>query len=215
GVPRPRTYRGQLPEERRAGRRRRLLDAALELFATVGYPGVSIERLCAEAGVTARHFYQEFPSREALLTALFDETAELAVTAVTGALGQAPERARTRSEAGVGAFVHAMLDDPRRARILCVESVGVSAELEQRRRSVIHTFALVTQEQAERLIELGDVPSRDFSLGALALVGGMNEVITEWVLGSHRPPLDDLVEEFVRMILAVASLLVPAGQGAA
>jgi AcrR family transcriptional regulator len=185
------------------------LDAALELFASAGYPGVSIERLCADAGVTARHFYEEFPSREALLTAVFDETADLAVAAVGAALARAPDDARATAEAGVGAFVHAMLDDPRRARILCVESVGVSPHLEQHRRSVIHAFAQVTQEQAERLVAVGDVPPRDFSLGALALVGGINEVVTEWVLGTHRPALDDLVEEFVRMILAVASLLVP------
>ena len=68
-----RRYRGRLPDERRADRRRRLLDAGLELFGTVGYHGTSIERLCAQAGVTARHFYQEFSGREALLAALFGE----------------------------------------------------------------------------------------------------------------------------------------------
>src|SRR6266536_445680 len=46
-----RRYRGRLPDERRAERRRRLLGAGLELFGTVGYHGTSIERLCAQAGV--------------------------------------------------------------------------------------------------------------------------------------------------------------------
>src|SRR5919198_3030469 len=85
-----RRYRGRLPGERRAERRRRLLDAGLELFGTVGYRGTSIERLCAQAGVTTRHFYQEFPGREALLAAPCGEI----IAEVTGAGGAPPPRGR-------------------------------------------------------------------------------------------------------------------------
>ncbi len=74
-APGGRTYRGRSPEERRAERRERLLEAGLKLFGGEGYAATSIERLCAHARVTARHFYEEFPTREALLLAVFDRMA--------------------------------------------------------------------------------------------------------------------------------------------
>ena len=62
-----RLYGGMTAEQRRAERRRRLLDTALELFGTDGYPYTGIERICSHAGVTARHFYEEFGNRETLM----------------------------------------------------------------------------------------------------------------------------------------------------
>ena len=46
-----RPYGGRSPEERRADRRRRLLDAALDRFGTTGYASTSITELCSSAGV--------------------------------------------------------------------------------------------------------------------------------------------------------------------
>ena len=42
-----RPWRGQSPQERRDSRRRRLLDAALDLFGTTGYPATSLTALWA------------------------------------------------------------------------------------------------------------------------------------------------------------------------
>ena len=67
-----RAYGGVAAEQRAEERKARLLAAALELFARQGYGRTTIEALCSEAKVTARHFYQLFDSREAILRALYD-----------------------------------------------------------------------------------------------------------------------------------------------
>lgn len=67
-----RAYGGVAAEQRAEERKARLLAAALELFARQGYARTTIEALCTEAKVTARHFYQLFDSREAILRALYD-----------------------------------------------------------------------------------------------------------------------------------------------
>jgi AcrR family transcriptional regulator len=200
-----RRYRGRLPDERRAERRRRLLDAGLELFGTVGYHGTSIERLCARAGVTARHFYQEFPGREALLGALCEgiiaEVSQAVVDALAGAQGQPP---RSRTRAALAAYVHGMLDDPRRARVVHVEMTGISPELERTRRAMLQGFASITQAEIERQADAGLIARRDYRLAALLAVGGTRELVMEWVSGEPRPPLEELIEELTRIFMAIA-----------
>lgn len=53
--------------------RRRLIEAAIELFGTVGYAGTTIETLCARARLSTRDFYKSFVSRQDLLRAVLEE----------------------------------------------------------------------------------------------------------------------------------------------
>jgi AcrR family transcriptional regulator len=67
-----RRYGGKTATERRDERRERLLDAGLELFGTDGFAAVTIEALCAEAGLNPRYFYEQFATREELLGAVYE-----------------------------------------------------------------------------------------------------------------------------------------------
>ncbi|MGQ2911111.1 TetR/AcrR family transcriptional regulator [Aeromicrobium sp.] len=55
---------------RRAATRERLLDAARTLLVREGLQGVSVERLCEEAGYTRGAFYSNFESKDDLVVAL-------------------------------------------------------------------------------------------------------------------------------------------------
>src|SRR5580692_3427895 len=99
-----RVYRGQSNHERREDRRDRLVRAGLELFGTAGYAATSIEGICSSAGVTARHFYEHFVSREALLRAIYDEVVADAQRAVMRALALPAADATVRVERAVEAF---------------------------------------------------------------------------------------------------------------
>lgn len=200
----PRRYAGLLPDERRNQRRRRLLAAGLRLFGEAGYHCTSIEDLCAEARVATRHFYELFASREELLAAVFIDVAALAMRAVRRALAAAPLDLEARVRAGVGAFMRVMLEEPGRARIFCIESVGVSRSLEERRREVMRAFARLIRGEARRLAAVGQLErGRTYALEALALVGATHELLVEWL---HDPQvtIDQLIETMVRVFLAVA-----------
>jgi AcrR family transcriptional regulator len=196
-------YRGQSKAERRAERRERLLATAIDLFGTAGYAATPIETICAAAGVTARHFYEHFPSREALLRAVYDAIIADTQRAVIRALSSAanPE---DRVAAGVRAFVRAYLDDPRRGRIACVEVIGVSEDMERHRRSVIHAFASIIQAQAELLAAEGKIERQwNYELVGVALAGGVNELVADWLFRRDRPRIPKFVEEIVVFFLAV------------
>ena len=60
-------------EEMRESRRKQIMDAALELFASKGYSNCSISQLAAHAGISKGLMYNYFDSKEALLMAIIDK----------------------------------------------------------------------------------------------------------------------------------------------
>jgi AcrR family transcriptional regulator len=59
------------PKRRRAGTVERLLDAALETFAEVGFAAASVEDICRRGGFTRGAFYSSFRTRDELFAALY------------------------------------------------------------------------------------------------------------------------------------------------
>jgi len=59
------------PRRRRAETVERLLDAALETFADVGFAAASVEDICRRGGFTRGAFYSSFRTKDELFAALF------------------------------------------------------------------------------------------------------------------------------------------------
>jgi AcrR family transcriptional regulator len=57
------------------GKKRKILDGAMEAFLSEGYAGTSMDRVAAIAGVSKATVYSHFQSKESLFAALVDELA--------------------------------------------------------------------------------------------------------------------------------------------
>src|SRR4051794_21259202 len=68
--------------------RRRILDAASELFAAKGV-GVGLDEIAHHAGVGVATAYRRFPDKEQLIDALFEERADALVAAAERGLAEA------------------------------------------------------------------------------------------------------------------------------
>lgn len=198
-----RRYAGQAAEERRAERRRRLLDAAVELFGTRGYGATTIEALYTEARLAPRHFYEQFPGREELLRAVYDETIGQVATAVAEARQSAPPDVAGRVHCILDAFARAMLTDPRRARIAYREVPGTSPGLDRHALGVVRGFAAVVQQEAEAAAADGVLPPRDYALTAMLIVGGTNAILLDWLSDDRRGPIEDVLAELATAFRAV------------
>lgn len=174
--------------------------AALELFSTEGYARTPIERICEVSHVTTRHFYELFPSKERLLAAVLEEVMDHARSAVTRALASPVLDPVERGRAGISAFVHSYLDDPRHARIVLVEVVGVSPQLEKRRRELIREFADIIKAEARRLADQGTISERDFSPFSMAMAGAINELLVDWINTENPSPIEEIINELVRLL---------------
>lgn len=72
-----------------AERRRQLLDVALEVFASNGYHGTSMNEVAEAAGVTKPVVYQHFASKEGLYRELVDDLGARLEDEIVGAVAQA------------------------------------------------------------------------------------------------------------------------------
>ena len=110
-----RRYSGQSFEDRQADRRERLIRAAAVVAGRVGLEATSVAAICAEAGLTARYFYESFPSREAIFVEAYRAVQNelLARMAVPGA-GDSTKRALT-------GFFTAIQSQPGVARVFLID----------------------------------------------------------------------------------------------
>jgi AcrR family transcriptional regulator len=204
--PRERRYGGKTAAERRGERRERLLDAGLELFGTAGYAVTTIEALCAAAGLNPRYFYEQFDGREALLGAVYDRHVETVLAHVRAAIDGAPAEPATRLRAGLDAFVTGTLADERAARINYFEMVGVSPGLEARRRGVLRAYADMIVAQGGEFGALDAMPPAQRRMVAVALVGAVDGLVTDWLSDTgRRPPQRRVVDTLLTLFAPIVS----------
>ena len=199
----PRRYNGRTTDELKAERRQRLLDAGLELFTQRGYANTPIELICSTAKVTTRHFYEQFKGREALLKALLLQILDDAATRLIDNLGNESEPLMERMTHAVRSGSEYLLEDPRRARIVCIEAIGVSAEMEALRRQIIHNVARLVQQYCDRMAGDNLIPQRDYRLPSIALVGATFELLVEAVSQEGKLEPEDFGRELILILRAL------------
>ena len=100
--------------------RRRILNAAAEVFAREGFAGARVERIAKVAGVNKAGLYYHVGNKarlfEEVMTAMFSEIADRLEAAVAAAHDPA-----MRLDALVRALAQAFEDGPARARIMLIE----------------------------------------------------------------------------------------------
>jgi AcrR family transcriptional regulator len=206
----PRRYRGVAPSERRAQRRERFLEAGLELFGTRGYAGTSIREVSSVASLNSRYFYESFASREDLLYCVYGRiVGDIATRAAVEVA--AASTIEDKARAGLRVGWTTLTGDPRKARIVALEVVGVSDRLERLRRDTRHTLADLTVQGALSVAPKDLELRLDPVLTARALMGGVVEVLADWINGDIDASVDEVVEHFTQLFAAAAhAAVVPA-----
>ncbi|MFD4180381.1 TetR/AcrR family transcriptional regulator [Rhodococcus sp. NPDC058514] len=196
-----RRYAGLDAGQRAAARRAAILAAALELFGTNGYAATSVKQICGAADLTERYFYESFTDRHASLKEVYVDIIDEVRRATLAALGELDLPTEELAARGLSAFVTTLTDDPRRAQIVLIEVVGVSPELEKCRHDVLREFADLIGTVWFAEVRAG-VP-RDFvRLTAIALVGAVNHLLVDWLLGGREQDPGDLVAVCVALFVA-------------
>ena len=194
-------YGGVSAEDRRAERRRRLMDAAYELLGTGGWPATTVRGVCAEAKLTPRFFYESFADLDALAVAVFDEIVEAATARVVAALDPLPATPDEGIRAALDAFIAELTDDPRRARIVFVEALG-SEPLLRRRLEVMRGYGALFAEQARIAYQPPPEAEGLVEVTAAIFAGGMAELLIRWTQGELSHTREELVEDCVALFTA-------------
>jgi AcrR family transcriptional regulator len=197
-----RTYGGVSADDRRARRRRLLVEAGVEIFGTQGAANATMTAVCARAKLTERYFYESFPDLDALLIAVFENVVEEATEVVLAAAEDSPDEARGRARAAIAAFVEFVTDDPRKARIAFVEALGSTA-LANRRYEALAGFAGLLGAQARAFYGTPDEADRIVRLTSFMLVGGLAETLIAWLGGELDLTRDELIDDCTDLFVAM------------
>ena len=166
-------------KEARFGHRRlRLLDAALQLFAERGYEETSVGAIVARARMSKSAFYEHFQTkehcfREVLLAEGGDLTREVLAAAATG------HDHHERLRFGITRFVVSCFERPTVARLLIVESVGLSASVDDVRHELQGQFAAAVAEEVRHAIPHDAFyADKDPVIFGRAVVGAVNDAVS-------------------------------------
>ena len=197
-----RAYRGVPADERRAQRRRALIETALDCLRVDGIAGVSVRSVCARARLTPRYFYESFDDLDQLLLAavdtVIDEVAERALAALRAAPPVLEKQVRAAIDAGYGVVA----TDPRKANALLVAASG-HGPLRERRHKLITEYADLIMDSLPLLQDVGLPERRTARAMALFVMGGAAEVIEAVLSGRLRISRAKLVDQLTAMWLNV------------
>jgi AcrR family transcriptional regulator len=160
---------------------RRILDAAVRVFAAQGYDAARVGDVAKEAGVAYGLVYYYYESKEAVLEAVFRE----AWGRLLAAVALAEETGSDASEQ-LGLVIKIVLrawrDDPDLVRLLVREvtrNPHIQDELDEIGQAFASLERMVRRGQADGTFRAG----LDAKLAAWMLYGALEEVLTGWVLG--------------------------------
>ncbi len=201
GVEGQRSYGGISADERTARRRRQLLDAGLEIFGSTGYRAATVRQVCRVAKVADRYFYDQFRTMEDLLVAVYQECVDRLEDSIAVPIQTAGSVAEMARLGGLESFLAAVQDDPRLARVVWFEVLGVSPEVETTYLSRMARFGelLITAAPAPFAV----VPELR-PLVADAVIGGISHVVMTWLASGFAAPRADVVTALELFLTSVA-----------
>ena len=199
-------------EDRVAARRARFIEAGIELFGTQGFRGATVRGICAAAGLTDRYFYESFPTLEALLAAVYTTlkdhfAARLTDESLHPEAWQGDAAAVERQVTAAYELWFDTVRDPRFARIVLVEILGVSPEMDALYEASARAMAALTiAPLAFTQPALKLTKARRELLGR-ALVGAGLQVAKMWMTGGYKLARRDVVRTCVLVATGTLSAL--------
>ncbi|HWN28680.1 MAG TPA: TetR family transcriptional regulator [Actinomycetospora sp.] len=192
------------------------------LVAERGYAAVTVADVVASARVSKRTFYQHFADREDCFLAAYVAAAEGPLTRIAEAVAPAVEAdpgapapdLAAEVDAATRAYLEALAQQPELTRTLLTEISGLGHRGWRVRREVLNRFA----DQLSALVALGaerwaagggdEVPGLVGVRGlprptAVALVGGINELVLDAVEDGRGDRLGELAPTVTGLVLAV------------
>ena len=162
-------------------KRKLILDAAVRVFARRGYHGSRVGDIAEEAGVAHGLLYHYFSSKEQVLQTIFRENWGELIERFR-AVEAADEPAGEKLAGIAKILLRTWRNDPDLVTVM-VREVARSPQLQSQVDEVREAFAIV-----QRVVEQGQADGTfrrdvDARLASWIVYGGLEEVLTGWVLG--------------------------------
>jgi TetR/AcrR family fatty acid metabolism transcriptional regulator len=163
-------------------KRRLILDAAVRVFARKGFHTCRVGDIAEEAGVAHGLLYHYFASKDDVLDAVFRENWSV-LTERIEAVEESAEPAREQLRHVAAIVLRTWLHEPDVVRVV-VREIARTPEVQPRLGELVKPV-----ESIRRIVEHGQRTGEfradlDPRLAATIFYGGIDELLTSWVLGS-------------------------------
>jgi TetR/AcrR family transcriptional regulator, fatty acid metabolism regulator protein len=171
-------------------KRRLILDAAVRVFAHKGFHTSRVGDIAEEAGVAHGLLYHYFSSKDQVLETIFRENWGVLVERLD-AVVRTDESARDQLRHVAAILLRTWRHEPDVVRVL-IREIARSAEVQERIGDLVKPIDTI-----RRIIEHGKETGEfradlDPGLAAVVFYGGIDELLTGWVLG-QLPDGDDVI----------------------
>jgi AcrR family transcriptional regulator len=176
--------------------RERLLRAAVDVIAEYGYTTVFAGLVVGRSGISRLTFYQLFHGGEDCFLSVFDDTISKIAAEVTPAyLSDGSWRRRVR--AGMSALLSFLDHEPELCSLVVVDALTVGPAVLARRTELLEVLSGVVEEGRGE----GRGAKQQPRLTGEGVVGAVFSVIHARVLDAAHPPLIELLNPLVAMIV--------------
>lgn len=186
-----RLYGGMNADARRAERRLRLIDAAIEVYGEVGYRGATVKAICEAAELTERYFYESFANSEALLIAAYTHVVGRLHEEMAAAANAAGTDSEARLLATLTLYFTRLKEHPKPARVFLLEISGISPAVDAVKLDALRTFSDILVPPPVDPKRHDKDPSA--ALLPIGMVGAVVSIALRWVSKHYPQPVDEVV----------------------
>ncbi len=167
---------------------RRILDAAIQVFAEKGYHNARMDDIVEAAESSKGSVYFHFSSKEQIFLAILDLFARRLERGIQEAI-QAQSGGVPKLDAALQACLEVFSKYGGLAKIFLVQAAGLGSTVETKRLEITAHFSRLIQGYLEQAIQEGELAPVDTEITAAAWVGAIYEVVIRWML-TGRPDLE-------------------------
>lgn len=165
--------------QRKEAHRAKLLQTAIRLFGMEGYHATTVPDIVQASGSSTGAFYFYFRNKEDVFAAALEFIGEQVSAALNQAITGAGADTVSQMRTAVETLIVYLAEHPHAARVLIVESSGMTPRVATARRAII-TSHCRSVERALSSVS-GSLPRPDPRVLASCWVGAVHEAVYQWL----------------------------------
>ncbi len=193
--------------QKKDAKRTAMMQAAVQIFAENGYQAATIRDIVQAADVAVGTFYFYFPDKETLFIHLYEETADFLLQTLQQAINSRvvfPQQVR----AAIQSYVSIAIFEPAVIQLLLIAGVGAVPSLEAKRATFRAKMVQLWERPLANAAAKNMLAPQDVHLTAVALAGGIDEVILDLLGRAERADqAQEVTQELGRFVLRSAAYL--------
>ncbi len=198
--------------------RKRILDAAMDVFSEKGYTNALVDDIAKESDTSKGAFYFHFPSKKAIFEALLQTLVQRIVRDVEDAI-DARQGAIDKIEGALHTVLGTFSRHEKATRLLFVEATGLGKIFDQHVYAAHRQFARLIAKHLQTAVDDGSIMPIDVDLTAYAWLGAIHEVLFMTLLGPEKRSLESLTDPLCSLLVSSlrrsgAERPAPSAQGA-